>query len=91
MVCLVPDPGNMDRSHVLSHAALEAMGRPFHPIVMSSTKSGRISHSTSHAETTANIRGTFLAQMVALRLTELHHEALWHQPATLAHMMKILN
>ncbi len=57
--------------HKLDDDATLALSGRAHVLSACSTKSKRVSTSTSHAETLSAVRGTDNAQMVAIRLTEM--------------------
>ena len=54
----------------LPESASQYLGGKCHLMLASSTKSKRISHSTSHAETLAGARGLPMAQLLAIRYCE---------------------
>ena len=59
-----------DRQDYLQDTLIERLSGKLHALVVTSTKSQRVSHSTSHAETLAAARGVPMAQIIGMRLTE---------------------
>ena len=77
---LTTDFGFGEYNGEIHHTTMASLSRPLHVIIASTCKSGRISHSTSHGETLAGVRGIQTAQLVALRLTEVYYSTLYQQP-----------
>ena len=65
------------------------LSRPAHLLVASSSRSGRISHSTSHGETLAGVRGMQTGQMLAMRFTEVYFEVLFNTPRSYQMMLEV--
>lgn len=59
------------KTAVIRKEDVEKLGGPGHPMINTSNKAKRLSHSTSHAETNAGCRAKELAQMVNLRFSEV--------------------
>ena len=59
-----------DQKDFLPETSSKFLGGKCHLMLASSTKSKRVSHSTSHAETLAGARGLPMAQLLAVRFCE---------------------
>ena len=59
-----------DKQDYLQDNLINRLSGKLHALVVTSTKSKRVSHSTSHAETLAAARGVPMAQIISMRLTE---------------------
>ena len=66
-----------DRQDYLHESLVPLICGRIHALAVTSTKSKRVSHSTSHAETLASARGVPIGQIVGMRLTEPEINALW--------------
>ena len=71
-----------DQLDYLPETATKQLGGKCHLMLASSTKSKRVSHSTSHAETLAGARGLPMAQLLAVRFCE--HELVSQKQAKLS-------
>ena len=72
------------KDHTVTADTEYLLGGVVHPLVTSSHKSKRVSHSTSHAENLSACSGVQNAPMDALRLTEVEVPILYKQLATVS-------
>jgi hypothetical protein len=78
-----------DSSDHVTAATLPNLGGPCHVLCQLSSKSKRISQSTSHAENLAQVSGVLHSQMVAIRFTEIFTQILFNERATTKLLLRI--
>ena len=89
MVALMEDRYvEVDGNDHLLQTLVSEHGGPVHPYVALSSKSKRVSQSTSHAETLAALKVQTMGAMVAMRLTEVFYFSTFGAAPTLKNLLE---